>query len=50
MDEGIFLLILGGVKGFVEPHKTYFLANLRQNLSREYDGVLTFFVILSAQE
>ena len=50
MDEGIFLLILGGVKGFVEPHKTYFLANLRQNLSKEYDGVLTFFVILSAQE
>ncbi len=50
MDEGIFLLILGRVKGIVEATHVPFTCEFETNLAKKCDGVVTFFVILSTQE
>jgi len=47
---GIFLLILGGVKGIVEATHAPFACQYETNFVKKYYGVVTFFVILTAQE
>ncbi len=48
-DEGIFLLILGGVKGIVDAIEGPFPSQFETNFGKKYNGVVTIFVILSVQ-
>jgi len=42
--------MLGRVKGIVEAAHVPFTCQFETNFAKKYDGVVTFFVILSAQE
>jgi len=47
---GILLLLFLGVKRAVEATHAPFACQFETNFAKKYDGVVTFFVILSAQE